>query len=68
MQDQLDAGNPLEPLIPNQGGNILAVKRTLEYGDNSKDWAISSREPTSDMVMDMVPVQRLQSDRSKMIS
>jgi hypothetical protein len=37
------AGTPLEPLIPKLYGNIQLAKNKLGYGDNSKDWAISSQ-------------------------
>ena len=37
------AGTPLEPLIPKLYGNIQLAKKKLGYGDNSKDWAISSQ-------------------------
>ena len=37
------AGTPLEPLIPKLYGNIHLAKKKLGYGNNSKDWAISSQ-------------------------
>jgi len=39
------AGTPLELLIPSISRNINVAQRKLRYGDNSKDWAISSQAP-----------------------
>ena len=37
------AGTPLELLLPSNHGNVAVAQRELRYGDNAKDWAISSQ-------------------------
>lgn len=43
VQHRQIAGTPLEPLIPKLNGNIYPAQKKLGYGDNLKDWAISSQ-------------------------
>ena len=52
------AGIPLEPCLPSHAGNSVVAERNLRYGNNDKDWAIRSRDPTSDG-KDMGKVHRL---------